>query len=180
MRIFLSALLFVSLAAAQEEELPNRVKSQEASKAQPATAGSGILWLDPKEWTWVEGGSENVQTFLYLKGQAQARWIAKAEGGSVEALLNSTLERIRNIDHEARPVFSEMRMVNGTKVMCVQIRAHQQDAEVIYFGYLFADDERSHQLYTVSTGWTLSENYAEFNKLLDGLVLAGPESVLGR
>lgn len=180
MRSLLSVFLFVSLAAGQNGALPDRVKSPEASKAQPATAGSGVLWLDPKEWSWVEAGSEDVQTFLYLKGQAQARWIAKAQGGSAETLVAETLAKIRKLDHEARPVFNERRMVNGAEVLCVQIRAHQQNNEVVYFGYVFADEERSHQLYTISSGWTLSENYAEFTKLLDGLVLTGPEAALGR
>lgn len=180
MRSFLPVLLLASVAFGQEAtKLPNRVRTPEASKAQPATAGQAVLWLDPAEWSWVESGSETVQTFLYLRGGAQARWIARDEGGVPEALLAETLDKIQKVDHEAQVVFTERRLVNDAEVLCVQIRANKdQKRDIVYFGYIFADEERSHQLYTISSGWTLSQSYAELNEFLDGLVVVGPESRL--
>ena len=179
MRSLLVAPLALAPAAAQDApKIHTRVKSEAAARPHAAKVGDAALWIDPAKWSWVKGTSETSQTFLFLAGGAEARWLSRAEGGEADAVFQETLGKIRQLDPNAKSVFYERRLVNGAPMICVQIQARQGDLQVLYFGYVFADEQRSHELYVVTTRSTLGDHYEDFSGLLDGLVVTGPDSRL--
>ena len=158
-------------------DAPKHVKSPTASQAFTSAQGAAAVWVDPAKWTRVQSTQENVRTFMFYTGQAQARLITSNESRTPDVQLEETLERIRKNDPEARVVFSEPRNVNDVDLLCVQIEtALTEDTKAIYFGYLFGDSERTVQLFVVTEQSVLSRFFKDFTVLLDGLVVEGPNA----
>ncbi len=174
LRAILTAVL---LCAPLAGERPEHVKSETAAKAYPTADGSAALWVDPKKWFWVKSNREDTTTLIHHTTEAQVRLIAVAGGEPPEVQLEETLERVRKTDPEARIVFTEERIVNGSEMLCVQIEAaFDEESKGLYYGYLYGDDERSVQVFVVAARGTVSRRFADFSELLNGLVVEGPEA----
>ncbi|MEZ5364685.1 MAG: hypothetical protein R2748_20695 [Bryobacterales bacterium] len=167
-----------ALAAAQEAPAPpaEYAKDAEATQPRPGPLGFSTLWMNPLEWTWVNSGRDDTEIYFHHEGSAQARMISKAEGKPPKEQLEETLERLRKIDPEARVSFEEDRKLNGAPMLCVQIVVGEKDDKpVVYYGYLYGDDTRTVQLFTIAAQAYLPALYVDLTSLLNGLQIAPPQ-----
>ncbi|MCB1020120.1 MAG: hypothetical protein KDC27_09330 [Acidobacteria bacterium] len=178
----IALLLAVSaLAAAQETPAPpaEYAKDAEATQPRPGPLGFSTLWMNPLEWTWVNSGREDTEIYFHHEGGAQARMMSKAEGKEPRQQLEETLERLRKLDPEARVTFEEERKVNGAPLLCVQIVVgEQQDKTVVYYGYLYGDEARTVQLFTIAAQADLPQLYVDLTSLLNGLEIAPQKRIV--
>ena len=166
----LLGLLLSAGALWAAEEKPVHTKSEAATQAHTSKDGAASLWLDPFKWTWVKSNREDTKIFVYQTGTVQARFITLDEPSPPLRQLEDTLARIQEGDPTARVVFTEERVVNGADVLCVQIdTALTDEARAIYYGYLFADEEHTVQLFTIAEKNTLAARFADLTELLNGL-----------
>ena len=170
-----TALLLCVLALpapAQDEAQPPAAynKDSEATQARPGPGGHALLWMNPLKWTWVKSDREDTEIYFHHTGVAQARFIATPEGKKPQDQLATTLERIRKVDPSVRVGFEEKRIVNGAPVLCAQIIAGDTpEKEVVYYGYLYGDEQRSVQLFTITPRVNMTDLYVDLTSLLNGL-----------
>ena len=170
-------ILFALTATLAAQEPPagpaEHVKDTEATQARPAPGGEATLWMNPLKWTWVKSDREDTSIYLHHSGRAQARLIVLPEGRKPEEQLTETLERIRKVEPTAHVGFEEPRIVNGAPMLCVQIiLGDSPEKEVVYYAYLYGDDRRGVQLFTIAQRSAMTDLYVELTSLLNGLEIA--------
>ena len=169
----LTILLMVAAALTAQEApapAPQYSKDSEATQPRPLPGVDGTLWMNPLKWTWVKSDREDTAIYFHSTGRAQARLVGTAEGKPAKQQLADTLERIRKLDPTAHVGFEEERVVNGTPMLCAQIVVGEApDKEIVYYGYLFGDEQRSVQLFTIARRPDMGELYIDLTSLLNGL-----------
>lgn len=170
-RPIIGVLLAAAVCFAQDAKTPTYQKDTEATQARPAPGSDDLLWMNPLKWTWVKADHEDTSIYFHKSGAAQARLIVTPEGKTPEVQLEETLDRIRKLDPKAHVAYEEKRIVNGAPMLCTQIVAKGPEAEeeMVYYGYLYGNEERSVQLFTIAPRSAMTALYIELTSLLNGL-----------
>lgn len=130
------------------------------------------FWLNPKLWSF-DRPSENTdgEYNLRLKGaDLYGMIITEKVEIPLETLKNLALKKAMNAAPDAKIVKEEYRIVNGIKVLLLQINATVQGVKFTYYGYYFSNTNGTVQLITY-TSKNLFEGYKpKMETLLNGIV----------
>jgi hypothetical protein len=150
------------------------VKPASATRTVDIQAGSSRLSYDPGLWTPEPSTDRTKLTFQHSNGDGYAMVIRERLQMSLDALKDVALSNAVEAAPDARIVFEESRVVNGSKLLCLMIEGTTSGIAFTYYGYYYSGKSGIVQLVTY-TGQNLFEEYkADFEGFLNGFeVLPG-------
>lgn len=88
----------------------------------------------------------------------------------LETLKSIALENGRSVAPDLTIVKEEYRIVNGIKVLCLQMSGTMQGIKVVYYGYYYSNANGTIQFITYTAQNLLDRYSPESEKFLNGLV----------
>lgn len=152
--------------------------SQEFSKSDSASfllkskrIGVGF-WLDPKLWSFgAPTDNPDAEYEVTLKGEdLYGVIITEKIEVPLETMKNIALENARQIAPDIRIVEQEYRMVNGQKVLYLQLKGTMDGMKIAYSGYFFSNSSGTVQFITFTAQNLLEEYHEASQQLINGLV----------
>ncbi|SDM08269.1 hypothetical protein SAMN05421823_110108 [Catalinimonas alkaloidigena] len=130
------------------------------------------VYINPKQWSFGKAQSNDAAEFQFkLKDEdAYAMFISERLEVPLESFKEIALTNGRNAAPDIRVVKEEYRMVNGRKVLCLQMKGTVQGMKVIYYGYYYSFAGGTVQLITYTAQNMLQRYESSMEKLLNGLV----------
>lgn len=130
------------------------------------------LWLNPTIWSFSKAkDNEKAEYEITLKeGDIYALIINEKVEIPLESLKNIILENAKNVAPDAVITHEEYRMVNGIKVMQLDILGTIQGIKFAYFGYYYSNAKGTTQLLTYTSQNLMEEYREQCEDLLNGLV----------
>ena len=167
---------YVDGEALDAKEIPTNKKKFEKDKASTFLLKSNKVdlgfYLDPKKWTFTKAKSnEEAEYELQLKdADLYGMIITEKFEMPLETLRNLALENGRSVAPDLKIMTEEYRMVNGLKVLFLQMNGSTQGIKFSYFGYYFSSELGTVQFITYTSQNLLSTYEKDCEKLLSGLV----------
>ena len=133
-----------------------------------STKNNTACWLNSDLWSFEKASSNAAAEYKFrLKGSdLYAMSVAEAVPIPMESLSNIALKNARDVAPDVKIVRREYRVVNGTKVLFMEMKGTTQGIKFTYLGYYYSDDLGSTQLVTY-TGTNLVKKYK--SKMMDFL-----------
>lgn len=168
------AYLEDSLAA--HKDLPTNPELFEKPANSTFAIKSEILdlnfYLNPKDWRFEKSPEGDASEFdlEFKKGDVYGMIINEQIEIPLTSLKNIALINAREVSSDIRITHEEYRMVNGLKVMHLEMEGTIQGIEFAYFGYYYSDTSGTTQ-YITYTSRNLMEKYRPYCEgLLNGLI----------
>lgn len=160
----------------KETEIPTNSKKFKKTDASTFLLKSSKIklgfWLNPKEWTFkksVENPDAEYE-FKFKKDDLYAMVITEKFEIPLKQLKTIALENGRSIAPDLKIVKEEYRMVNGIKVMLLQMNGTMQGIKVSYYGYYYSNESGTVQFITYTSQNLIDVLKVESEKLLNGIV----------
>lgn len=130
------------------------------------------FYLDPKIWSFKKAvNNEMAEYELQLKkGDLYGMIITEKVEIPLEMLGKVALENARNVAPDIEVTKQEYRMVNGIKVLCIQMKGTMQGMKLIYHGYYYSYEGGTVQFVTYTSQNLIDEYIGESENLLNGIV----------
>ncbi len=130
------------------------------------------FWLDSK--TWLFNKAENnpdAEYEVHLKsGDIYGMIITEKIEIPLETLRNIALENGQKVSPDLQITKEEYRMVNGIKVLMIQMNGTVQGMKLAYFGYYYSNAEGTVQFITYTSTSLMKSMSSSCEELLNGLV----------
>lgn len=147
-------------------------RSRDSSFLLKSTKNNSAYWINTDKWSFRKGKNSTEAEYVFqLKGK-DLHAMAISEGVEIplESLGNIALTNARKVAPDSKSVKQEFRIVNGKKVLYMEINGTIQGIKFTYLGYYYSDVSGSTQLVTY-TGSNLVDKYkSEIDDFLNGLV----------
>ena len=131
--------------------------------------GAAALKYDASLWKSF-GAREDMQ-FKHSNGEIFFRVVAERTGMSYDALETLAVANARNVDTNAKVARKGWRVVNGQKLMVLEIEATASGVPILYYGHYYVGPAGTIQI----VGWTaknlLDEHRSEFESVVSGFQL---------
>ncbi len=131
------------------------------------------FWINPKDWSFKRGNKNSDSEYdLKLKGgDLHAKILTENVEISITKLRNIVIENAIFISPNTTIVKEEYRMVNGIKVLHLQMNSTVEGVKFAYFGYYYSSPTGTVQ-FIAYTSHKLSNHYKEdCQLLLNGLMV---------
>jgi hypothetical protein len=131
------------------------------------------FYLNPKEWSFTKEASNMAAEYeLQLKsGDLYGMIIAEQVEIPLENLRGIAISTAKSAAPDLRVINEEYRMVNGLKMLHLQMNGTMQGIKFSYYGYYYSNESGTVQ-YVTFTSQNLIESYREqCDALLNGLVV---------
>lgn len=160
----------------QTRPAPEFERPQSSSVGLRSRVGFMGFVYDPATWRQMQPLGPDVE--FQLEHSSKAAWvmlIAEDVPMSIRALRAAALGNAQRTSPEARIVFEENRVVNGTEILCMRMELEFDEIPFTYLGYYWAGDEGAAQLIAYSEQHLFSRFEEDFNDLLNGFEVGPPE-----
>jgi hypothetical protein len=143
--------------------------------------GKFTLQVDTSQWRQSETDEVGVLEFNAVNGEGYARVITERIAMQTNALKDVVLSNIRRkVDGSCKITLEETRIVNGKRVLALQLDANWKSIPIRYYGYIYGGTSGTIQVWTF-TGQSIFANNAErFTRFLNGLEISDQELPLPR
>jgi hypothetical protein len=130
------------------------------------------VWIDPKKWKFNRSGdNEDAEYDFEMMGEdLYAILITEKIEIPIENFTEIALENARDVAPDIRLSKQEYRMVNGIKVMMIEMRGTIQGMKIIYVGYYYSNKNGTVQLITYTAQNLYGEYVENIEKFLNGFV----------
>ncbi|WP_367392820.1 hypothetical protein [Lewinella sp. LCG006] len=148
-------------------------KSDKATFLLKSSKNNFGFYLNPKEWTFSKEGENPAAEYeLHLKsGDLYAMIISEQWEIPLENLREIAVSKAKAAAPDLQVVKEEYRIVNGLKMLHLQMNGTIQGIKFSYYGYYYSDVAGTVQ-YVTFTSQSLIESYREqCDALLNGLVV---------
>jgi len=147
-------------------------KNSEASFLLKSTRVKTGLWLNPNKWNFskAKDNEEAEYQIVQKNGGIYGLIINEKVEIPLKSLKNIVLENAKNAAPDAVITHEEYRMVNGIKVMQLDILGTIQGIKFAYFGYYYSNSKGTTQLLTYTSQNLMKEYRNDCEELLNGLV----------
>ena len=137
-----------------------------------STKNNSAYWINTDKWSFEKAkANPSAEYEFILKGKdLYGMAITEAAEIPVESLANIALSNARGIAPDAKSVKQEFRIVNGKKVIYMEMNCTVQGMKVTYLGYYYSDVSGATQLVTYTTTNLVDKYRSEINNFLNGLV----------
>ena len=158
------------------EEIPlsemKFLKSKESSflvKSKNINIG---IWINPKEWTFSKSvDNEDAEFEFSKKGEdLYGMLISEKIEIPVATLKNIAVENARGAIPDIKIMKEEFRMVNGVKVLMLQMGGTIQGMKIVYYGYYYSNSKGTVQLLTYTGQNLFAEYLPVIEMFLNGFV----------
>ncbi len=162
-----------------EEQLNQDIATSKAEFTRSENAGKFYkseicnpygVYVDNAVWKSVAKGKEEIEFSFQLRvGEGYATALFEKTPITIESLRQTVIENGLNAAPDLRILKEEYRMVNGRKVLMMQMQGTIQSIPFVYFGYFYTDGENTIQIITYSFRSAFDKYFHEFEVLLNGL-----------
>ena len=130
------------------------------------------FWLDPKIWSFGESrDNPDAEYEVVLKGEdLYGVIITEKIEVPLETLKNVAVDNARQIAPDIRIVEQEYRMVNGQKVLYLQLDGTMDGMKISYSGNFYSNSSGTVQFITFTAQNLVDEYRAASQQLINGLV----------
>jgi len=128
------------------------------------------LWLNTKKWNFSKANEEAEYQIIQKNGDIYGLIINEKVEIPLKSLKNIVLENAISAAADAVITHEEYRMVNGIKVMQLDITGTIQGIKFAYFGYYYSNSNGTTQLLTYTSQNLMKEYRKDCEDLLNGLV----------
>jgi hypothetical protein len=162
---------FVSLPS----ELPNGGTFKKPSSATSDVTGpdNGYkISFQPKEWKKImpsELNDDASHAFSMVNNDGYAMLIYERIGIPLESLAQIAIDQAVSVAPNLALRTAEYRVVNGKKMLCMQMDGTMQGIDFTYYGYYYSDENRSIQFISYTGTGLFNELKDTFEQLLNGL-----------
>lgn len=128
------------------------------------------LSINPKEWSFTRStDNESAEFEFQMKGEdLYGMMITEKFEIPLETLKQIALDNARSAANDIKLMKEEYRMVNGVKVLMMQIKGSLQGIKFIYFGYYYSSSMGTVQLVTYTGEGLFEEYYDKAEIFLNG------------
>jgi hypothetical protein len=160
--------------SAQIDTNPKSFEKNEASTfLLKSTKTDFGFWIDPKIWKFYKPEDDTDAEYeLELKNSdVYGMIICEAFKMPLLTLKKVALENARAVSPDVVVKQQEYRMVNGNKVLLMQMDGSIDGMTFSYYGYYFSNEKGTVQYLAYSTPDQLKEKMSEIESLLNGLTI---------
>lgn len=129
------------------------------------------FWINPKKWSFKKTESEHEYSLELKTGDLYAMVITEKIEVPLKTLKNIALENGRNAAPDLVVTKEEYRIVNGNKVLFLQMDGTAQGIKFSFYGYYFSNKNGTVQFVTYTSQKLLTDFKDECKELLNGFVL---------
>ncbi len=130
------------------------------------------IWINPKKWKFSKGGENDDAEFLFEKKDDDfyGMFISEKLSIPIESLRSIAISNARNAAPDLVVEEQEYRMVNGLKVLRMQMSGTMHGLRFTYYGYYYSNENGTIQLVSYSGEDLLKENKDVVESFVNGLV----------
>jgi hypothetical protein len=128
------------------------------------------IYLNPKEWSFKKSKDAGEYEFQLKAKEGYGLLLAERIAIPLESLKSIALTNAQKAAPDAEIVKEEYRMVNGAKVLCLQMEGTLQGIRFSYFGYYYSSDKGTVQLLTYTSKSLFKDYRADLETFLNGFV----------
>jgi hypothetical protein len=130
------------------------------------------FWLNPKTWSFEKSdkGTGPEYSLKFKAGDLYAMILSEKIAIPLESFRNIALQNARKAAPDSRVTKEEYRMVNGLKVLHLQINGTIQGIKFVYYGYYYSNSSGTTQFVTYTAENLLNEYTEDIEQLINGLV----------
>lgn len=130
------------------------------------------VWINPKQWTFEKEKPEESAEYTFRKkgGDLYAMLIAEKVQIPLESLKDIALENAKDAAPDIKLIKEEYRMVNGKKMLMLEMAGTIQGMRFMYHGYYYSNENGTVQFIAYTGEKLMKENLTEIEMLLNGLV----------
>lgn len=131
------------------------------------------VWLDSKKWKFKKAvNNESAEYELqYKDGDLYAMLITEKIEIPLESLKTIALENAISVAPDAKVVKEEYRIVNGLKVLMLQMNGTTQGIKFSYYGYYYSNENGTVQFVTYTSQNLINQYKSICEDILNGLVI---------
>lgn len=127
------------------------------------------FYVNESVWKKMNSPSEDVEIAMQLRyGNAFLSFIAEKLPLTIEALRQTIIYNAESVAPDLQILKEEFRVVNGHKVLMIQMKGTIHGISFIYMGYYYVDGENAIQLLTYTNEATFTKFQKETEELLNG------------
>jgi hypothetical protein len=130
------------------------------------------FWIDPKKWNFeksTDGGAKEFE--MLLKNQdLHGAVVSEQIEVPMESLKEAAIKNALQIAPDVHVVQEEYRMVNGLKVLFLQMNGSAKGMKFCYYGYYYSNAGGTVQFLTYTTQNLFAKYKKEADEFLNGLV----------
>ena len=145
-------------------------KSKFLVKSSRANIG---IWIDVKKWTFKKGGvNDEVEYHFAAKGnEVFGMMLVERIEIPIETLAQAAFQNAQEESADIYIVKQEYRMVNGKKVLLMQMNGTVKGIKFSYYGYYYSNPGGTVQMVTYTSQNLFQDQIANAEELLNGLAL---------
>ena len=130
------------------------------------------VWINPKNWNFSKGDDKDVAELKFQKKgeDLYAILIAEKMQIPIESLKEIAIDNAKTVASDVKIIKEEYRIVNGIKVLMMQISGTIQGIKFTYFGYYYSNTNGSIQLITYTGSKIFDDYYNDIELFLNGFV----------
>jgi len=157
-------------------DAPGAVTAERSVNATAFVQGARVpykVWYDPAKWEPIKrkGPGEAEHILTHSKRDAYALVIAERIQVPLDKLKDVALAHTRNAAPDARLVSAAERVVNGARILNVQIDATVSGVPFTYYSYYYSGKQGTIQVVTYTSQNLFEEYNPDFIEFLAGLVI---------
>lgn len=131
------------------------------------------IWINPKNWRFKKGDNDDPSEFSFSSKKGEDFYgmlISEKIEISLEALKNIAITNAKDAAPDIEVIKEEYRIVNGVKVLVLQMVGTIQGLKFIYYGYYFSSKNGTIQFLTYTSQSLFDEYEKDLEELLNGFV----------
>ena len=131
------------------------------------------VFINPEIWGVTKGGINEASEINFSMKELDiiASLITEKTSMPIENLADIILENAQGQTSDVEVIKKEYRVVNGLKVLCLQMRMTVKGMRFVYFSYNYSNKNGTLQLSTVTNETLFKQSYPLIEKFLNGLTL---------
>ena len=146
------------------------IRSQKATFLVKSKRNNSAFYINPKKWSFKKQDGEKEYFFELRNKGLYALAITEEVELGIEGLALAGYNNAKSAAPDARILKKEYRIVNGNKVIYMEMEGTMSGVKFTYLGYYYSNSSGSTQLITY-TGSNLVKKYkSEILEFLNGLV----------
>lgn len=133
------------------------------------------IWMNPKKWTF--SGEKNASVpaaeyfFRFKEGDLYAMTVPEEVQVSFESLPKLALKLAQNMDPNAHVTHEDIRIVNGSLVRYIEMKATVEGMELVYVGYYYSGKEGIIRFLGFMSQNLLTKYRKDIDELLSGFTM---------
>lgn len=130
------------------------------------------VWINPKKWGFGKGDDGGAAEYKFKMRESDINAILIAEKIEIPIinLRGIVIDNAKDVAPDIKVIYEEYRIVNGIKVLMMQMAGTIQGIKFTYFGYYYSNENGSVQLLTYTGTSIFDKHKKEMELMLNGLV----------